>query len=282
MQVYIEDALLDTTVINFVILYLTVFSLKQKIVLVRLILSALLGSIFSLLLTLVSMSLFITLSLKLISGLIMVAISINFFDFKTFFLSFLVFASFTFLIGGFCFFIIYLLGGEVYSIATMSYNLPISLGLITLLIGLYVLFLIKIIKVFYKRQKLNNFYYDLYLSVNNKTKKIKAYLDTGNLLQDPNTGQPILVLGLNRFLDIYKDKVNIIDCLNGRLHLKIKGRYIKFNSAASYNQMFVFKPKSVEVAQKNNQKKVISVLVGVGCNNFNKNDFDALLSPLAL
>ncbi|MBQ3047953.1 MAG: sigma-E processing peptidase SpoIIGA, partial [Clostridia bacterium] len=77
MQVYIEDALLDTTVINFVILYLTVFSLKQKIVLVRLILSALLGSIFSLLLTLVSMSLFITLSLKLISGLIMVAISIN-------------------------------------------------------------------------------------------------------------------------------------------------------------------------------------------------------------
>lgn len=282
MQVYIEDAIFDTTIINFVILYLSLFSLKQKINFLKVFLSAILGSAISLFLTFFNLSLVITIILKLLCGLLMIALCIKIFDYKTFFLTFLVFTSFTFLIGGFCFFVIYLLGGQIYSISKMTYNLPVSLGVITVLIFVYVFFLIKVINIFYKKQKLNNFYYDLNLTTNNKTKKIKAYLDSGNLLQDPNTGQPILVLGLKSFLNIYKDKVTIIDFLNQKLHLKISGKYILFNSVGGQNKMFVFKPNSVEVINNKKDKTEISVLIGVGNNNFSQDNFDALLSPLSI
>ena len=91
---------------------------------------------------------------KIITGLVMIALSTQKLDIKSYIVMFLVFISFTFLMGGFCFFIIYLLGGEVYSLSKMSYNLPISLGLITFLIAIYVYFLINVVKFFTKSKRL--------------------------------------------------------------------------------------------------------------------------------
>lgn len=281
MQVYIEDAIFDTTIINFVLLYLTMFSLRQKIYFFKTLISALIGTFLSLALTFVNLPLILTILAKILTGLIMLTIVSSKTNLKSFSVLFLVFISFTFLLGGFCFFIIYLLGGEVYSISTMSYKLPISLGLITLLISIYVFFLINIVKIFYKKQKIDCFYYNLKLTANNKTKKLKAYLDSGNLLQDPESGQSILVLGLSNFLEIFKDKVTVVDYLNAKLDKKIKGKYIKFSSVGAEHKMFVFEANNVELLE-NNSKKNLSVLVGVGTNNFSKNNFDALLSPLSI
>ena len=282
MQVYIEDAIFDTTIINFVILYLTLFSLRQKVSWLKTIMASLVGTIFSLALTFVTLPLILTIVAKIITGLVMIALSTQKLDIKSYIVMFLVFISFTFLMGGFCFFIIYLLGGEVYSLSKMSYNLPISLGLITFLIAIYVYFLINVVKIFYKKQKIDCFYYNVNLTANNKTKKIKAYLDSGNLLQDPNTGQSILVLSLNNFLELFKDKINIVDCLNSKLDKKINGKYINFSSVSLNQKMFVFEPNKVEILKSNNSKQSISVLVGVSSNNFSKNNFDALLSPLSI
>ena len=281
MQVYIEDAIFDTTVINYVLLYLTFFSLRQKTNWKKFLASALIGTALSLVLTFVKMPLFLSVIAKILTALIMLTIASNKINFKSFCVLFLVFISFTFLLGGFCFFIIYLLGGEVYSLSKMSYNLPISLGLITILISIYVFFLINVVKIFYKKQKIDCFYYNLNLTANNKTKKIKAYLDSGNLLQDPESGQSILVLGLNNFLEIFKDKITVVDYLNAKLDAKIAGKYISFSSVGVSRKMFVFKPNNVELIE-NNSKKNLSVLVGVGTNNFDKNNFDALLSPLSM
>lgn len=282
MQVYIEDAIFDTSIINFVILYLTMFSLRQKISWLKIISASLTGTLFSLLLTVVSMPLILTIAAKLITGLVMLVISTSKIDIKSFFVVFLVFISFTFLLGGFCFFIIYLLGGEIYPLSKMSYNLPISLGVITLLISVYVYFLINVVKIFYKKQKIDCFYYNLSLTANNKTKKLKAYLDSGNLLQDPNTGQSILILSLNNFLEIFKDKITVVDYISSKLDKKINGKYINFSTVGQKNTMFIFEPNKVEILKENKTKQNISVLVGVSSNNFSKNDFDALLSPLCI
>ena len=281
MDIYIEDAIFDTTAINFVILLLTLFSLRQKIFILKCLISAIIGCLFSITLTFLQLNFYINLIIKLLCGLIMCIIVINNFNFKTLSLFFVVFLSFTFLIGGFCFFIIYLLGGEIYSLDSNSYNLPISLGFLSLLIGIYVWFLINVIKIFYKKQKISSFYYNLNIRINNKILKLKAYLDSGNLLQDEKTGLPVLIINFKTLSKIFKDKINIIDFLNGNLHHKINGRYISAGSINGNKKMFVFNADDIKL--NDGQAKTLHMLIGISNSNLSRdNSFDALLSPLAI
>ena len=167
MNVYIEDAVFNTLVINFIILYLTLFSLRQKIKFFKVLFSALLGCLISVLLTFCNFQDVALIFIKLLTGVLMCVLSIEKFSFKTLTLFFIVFVSFTFLMGGFCFFIIYLFGGQVYSLQNMNYNLPVSLGVIFAFLGIYIYLLIKAIQIFYKKQKLSSFCYNLILTINN-------------------------------------------------------------------------------------------------------------------
>lgn len=282
MNVYIEDAVFDSTAINFVILVLTLFSLRQKISIIKCLLSAFIGCGFSICLTFFQLNYYVSLVVKLLCGLIMCCLIINNFNIRHLFLYFIVFLSFTFLIGGFCFFVIYLFGGEIYSLENMSYNLPVSLGVISLLIGIYVWFLVNVIKIFYKKQKLNSFYYNLKIKVKGKEINLKAYLDSGNLLQDDKTGLPVLIISFNTLSKIFKNEINIIDFLNGNLHHKIKGRYISAGSVCGSNKIFVFNADNITF-KENGQAKNLHMLIGVSNSNLTKdNSFEALLSPLAI
>lgn len=283
MEVYIEDAIFDTTIINLAILYLSMYSLRQKFNFFKAIFSALFGCLISVALTFFVLSQWIVIILKILCGIIMCTIVLPKFSIKLLSLFFLIFLSFTCLLGGFCFFVIYLFGGEVYSLETMGHNLPISLGCLTLLLWLYVIFLIKIIKIFYKKQKMEKFYYDVKICANGKILKLKAYLDSGNLLQDPQTNLPVLILNLKSFLRLFNGKINIVDYLNGKLPLKLNGKYIEFCSIGKTEKIFAFLPEKVEVVgEKGIQDKKIDVLIGVSANNFSSSNFDALLSPLSV
>lgn len=283
MDVYIEDAIFDTTTINLAILYLTEFALRQKTKFIRILFSALIGCVISILLTFFTFPQWVTIISKFLCGLIMCAIVLPKFSFKLLLLFFVVFLSFTCLIGGFCFFIIYLFGGEVYSLASMSYNLPISLGLITLFIWAYIYFLVNIIKIFYKKQKLEKFFYDIKIWVNCKSIKLKAYLDSGNLLQDPQTNLPVLILNLKTFLKLFEHKISVVDFLNHNLAIKLNGRYIEFYSVGKKENIFVFEPQKVQLIEKNKSDvRDINVLIGVSANNLANANFEALLSPLCI
>lgn len=202
---------------------------------------------------------------------------LNDFKIKTFILIYTVFLSFTFALGGLCFFIIYLFGGEIYSISNMTYNLPISLGVILLIMFIYVYFLINIIKIFYKKQKIENYYFNLEIQLFGKSKKIKAYLDTGNLVIDSESGCSILFVNFSLFIKLCDKKISIIDFLNGNLDSKILGRYINISTLSGNKKIFTINPDKVLTSEN----KELKVLIGVSLNN-KFNDFDAILSPYAL
>ena len=212
----------------------------------------------------------------------MCVLSIEKFSFKTLILFFIVFVSFTFLMGGFCFFIIYLFGGEVYSVQSMTYNLPVSLGLIFALLGIYIYLLIKAIQIFYKKQKLSTFCYNLILTINKTKIKINAYLDSGNLLQDSSTGLPIIIINFNTLNKFFKPSISIIDFLTNKLDKNIKGRYINVSTINSSGKIFVFEAEEVLIKNENGQSKKINALIGVSSINIKGENFEALLNPLVV
>lgn len=282
MSVYIEDAVLNTTIMNFIILYLTVFSLRQKTRFFKILFSALFGCFISVLLTFFSFQQTILIILKLLSGVLMSICCIEKFSYKTLILFFVVFASFTFLMGGFAFFIIYLFGGQVYSLQKMCYQIPVNLSVIFLLLGIYIYLLIKAIQIFYKKQKLSSFYYNLILKINNKKLSIKGYLDSGNLIQDAITGLPIIIISFNTLNKFFKQSISVIDFLTSKLDKKIKGRYIDVNTINSNKKMFVLEANEVLIKNENGQVKKINALIGVSSINVSGENFEALLSPLVV
>ena len=212
----------------------------------------------------------------------MCVLSIEKFSFKTLTLFFIVFVSFTFLMGGFCFFIIYLFGGQVYSLQNMNYNLPVSLGVIFAFLGIYIYLLIKAIQIFYKKQKLSSFCYNLILTINKTKLKIKAYLDSGNLLQDSSTGLPIIIISFNTLNKFFKPSISIIDFLTNRLDNNIKGRYINVCTVNSKGKMFVFEAEEVLIKKEKGQAQKINALIGVSSINIKGENFEALLNPLVV
>lgn len=281
MNVYIEDAVFDNLLINFTILSLTLFSLRQKINFWKVLLSSFFGCFVAVTLTFFNFTYVLQILIKILTGLIMCLIVVKNFNFANVSLIFIVFLSFTFLLGGFCFFIIYLFNGKMVNLVTLNYNLPISLKLIFVLLGLYVFFLIKAIQVFYKKQKIETFYYNLEISCNNKKIKLKAYLDSGNLLQEEDSGLPVIIVSFNTLNKLFCNQISILDFLTNNLNHKIKGKYINFNNVTANSKMFVFEPTSVVLKEKNGQVKKLNVLIGVANSNFN-NNFEVLLNPLAI
>lgn len=134
-------------------------------------------------------------------------------------------------------------------------------------------------KQFYKRRKLANFYYDLTINYKGKNHFVRAYLDSGNLLQDDETGLSILLLNFATFHKIFCKNATVLDYLQNRLDRKLDGKYINFSTVNSQSKMFVCYVDKVFV--NGLKEDELSLLVGLS-SNFCISGCDALLSPLAL
>ena len=109
---------------------------------------------------------------------------------------------------------------------------------------------------------------------------IKAYLDSGNLLQDDETGLSILVLNFTTFNKLFSKNATIIDYLKSQLDKKINGKYILYQTVNNSSKMFVCQIDKVFKIE-NNKREELHLLIGLS-TNFQGKDYDALISPLAL
>ncbi len=273
MEVYIEDVIVDNFIIDYLILSLTNFSLKQKTPKFKIILSSMIGVAMTILLSKIVLPPIVTIVVKMLTGILMCIVVLQKFSFKNLFLFFMVFLTFTFVLGGFCSFIISLLqrGGK-------GINLPT--GLVLLIVVLYCYVLMNVVKVFYKKQKISKYIYKTQIKHRGKNIKIEAYLDSGNILVDKQTNLPVVIINYKTFnkllpeIDFEKFMFSKIDCNFGR--------YIDFDTVSGKGKMFVFQVDEICIDFEGKETK-ISALLGISSSCFNKNaGFEALLNPLAM
>lgn len=270
MEIYIEDAILQNVIINYTLLSISEKMILQKGKFMRTFFVSFFGSMIAVLITFFNMPNIIQIIIKILSGLIMCLILIDKVVFKKFLLLFFVFLSFTFL-----------MGGLIIAFENL-FNVTINGLICALIIFVFYIILKAIIKEFYKKKQLNNFYFNLKLENHGKNFDVRAYLDSGNLLQDEETGLSILIINFETFSKLFGDKVTVMDFLQKKLDKKIKGRYISFSTVSGESKMFVCNIDKVCTLEKNKNEKQINVLLGITNNYFKNKDCEALLSPLAL
>lgn len=264
MEVYIELTILDNLIINAIILFLTSFSLRYKIKFWRLFLSAFLGMLFAVLLPLLALSTVSVFIVKMCLGNIMCLIMNKKLTIREYFLYYLMFLTFTFVLGGFCFFINFLVGGT-------TSHFPIPTSVIVLFMFVYIFFLIKGIIAFYSKKKLHGFIYNVRIIEGNKKLVLKAYLDSGNTLIDEC--KPVVIIAPKVFDKLYKTKFHEVLFLKKFEGLK-NPHFMEYNTISGNGKIFVFNVDNFEVLDNKFSTKEVSL--GVSLKPFSK-DFDAIM-----
>lgn len=280
MIVYIEYVLIDNMIIDYVILYLTSLIMRTKISIIRLLFGAGIGTIFAFIMPFLNINPFILVIIKMLVGiLICICVNKNI-QIKALILFYSIFMLMTFVMGGLCIAIIFLLSGELILI---NYQLDFPMGVVILIICLYSLYLKKVLYSLKKRSKITDYVYDVKLIENGKEVKILAFFDSGNGLFDVESNKPIAIINLSTLIKLITEE---------QLNYLLIGEYLKsglkdihkinYNTVSSSGNLIVFKVDNV-ILKENNKLLDVDTMIGVSLNNVVKfNNYDALIGPKIL
>lgn len=219
MTVYVDIVILENFLINFFLLYLTLQTLKDKISYKKIILSAFLGALYTLLVFIKELNILTSLPLKMLFSFLMVSIILEKRNLKTIIKRYIVFLVITFAFCGACF--MFALMENKYEVSESFVILNYSTKSMIFSIIISYLLLSGVMNYFKNRAIINNFIYKVNIRVNSEVVNIKAFLDTGNGLVEPATLLPVIIVERERFKGIN---------LKGRDQFKIPYKVIDGNS----------------------------------------------------
>lgn len=260
MIIYLDIFFLENFIINLFLLYTTVQTLKIKINMLNAVLASVFGSIYSILAMYDKFSFIAYIPFKLTAALIMIIILIRkknvLFNLK----AMIIFILYSMVLAGMCMFIELNKGTKiVINFKGVSYKI-----LFCALMLMYIV-IHRIVVCVKDRKNTIELIYDVEIVTDKSSKKVRAFLDTGNELREPATNLPVMIVEKSLFKNI-----NIAE------KEKFIIPYRVVNGVCG--KMEGFKPKSVKI-YINNEIEDCEVIVAFCEDKLSKiNDYNALLS----
>lgn len=276
MTIYLDVVLIENLFMNYIILFATGYILKIKLNHIKLIISALLGGIYSILAYMEILELYSNIFIKIVLSIIMVYIAFSPSTIKKLSKEVIFFYLTSFVFGGCSLALLYFIKPEEILIRNGSYvgTYPIKIALLGGIVG----FTITVIALKFVKSKLSK--KDIYCEVtikfgNNKISTI-AMIDTGNILKDPITSMPVMIVEKDILKNILPSVIldNLSKIIGGDVPKQIyedesleyitKFRVIPFHSIGKENGMLLgFKADELNIHQEDNVEKIKGVIVGI-------------------
>lgn len=285
MTIYLDIVFLENFILNYVIILSTALISKSKIKIISIMLSSMIGAIFSILNYMLDIDLLGNMIFKIIISFLMMQIAFKEFKIKKLLKLILFFYLVSFTFGGIAFMLLFFIRPQ--NIIMKSNHLvgtyPIKITILAGILGFIVIFLIeKII-----RNKLNkkSMICDLEIFYNGKIKKIKTMIDTGNMLKEPISKNDVIIVEKESLEGIVSKEIleNIRYILKGKW-LQGKNIYsykiklIPFSSLGNDNGLLIgFKPDFVKIYS---DEEIIrnDVLIGIYDGKLSKaNQYTSLI-----
>ncbi len=269
MTIFIEAVLLDNFLIDFLMLLLVMIALKRKVNWVGIVLASVFGAGFALASPTFFISGFWAFLVKFVAAVVMcIILELNF---KRLFIKTTLFILFTFGFGGMLIAMFSFLGVSVSTGISVGYISSLPLGAIFASLGLFVVWLVYMLKKRFKITTVTKCCDKVKISINGKEKILNGFLDTGNTLQD-EFGKPLLVMNLKKLeLWLKKDEMLAV-MLHSKKSCVNNARYIPVQSAVGQGKMLIFDAENCVYKGKN-----FKVAIGLISKDFT--DFDIILSP---
>ena len=275
MTIYIDVVFLENLVMNSIILVASGIILKKKMKWIRIILASSLGAIYTIIGYMSVLEIYSNLVLKVILSILIIYIAFNPQTVKQLWKDVLIFYLTSFVFGGVAFALIYVVKPQ--DILMKNGLFLGTYPLKTVLLAAIVAFIIIIAAFAIVKTKFSkkDMFCDVEVELNNKKIKTRAMIDTGNLLKEPITNTPVIVLEHTLLYECVPKEIldNLESILGGELVKipeEIRNEYISrlklipFASLGKQNGMLVgIKANSLKIMQDEQEKESKNVIVGI-------------------
>ena len=287
MILYADIVLLENLCINYIILLITGKILKSEIKVLRLVLASVIGGIYAVISYIVSTKALISVIIKIFISLIMIKISFNSKSIKQIIYEIITFYLITFGLGGCVFAIMFSFGNTniIIKNGTLIGISSVKILIIGIVFGSMII--TKTVKIIKNILKTNSVYGRIRIKINNKEIETSAMLDTGNLLVDPISKIPVVIVEKNKLKNIIsEDILNISNFIGGGKKLNTvsdeyisKIKLIPFSSVGEENGMLVGIKADEMIIELDNRKYITEdVIVAIYNKKFEtKGNYSALL-----
>ena len=272
MTIYLDIVLIENICMNYIILFATGVINKIKMSKIRLILSSLLGSCYAVVTYISILPNSYNTILKILLSIAMVYIAFKPKSYKLLLKYILIFYLTSFAFGGCAFFLLYYLKPQDILMRNGVFvgTYPLKIALLGGILGFIIINIaFKIIKGKISKKDM---IYKLNIYFDGKSVQVVAMLDTGNMLKEPITGMPVLVVEKMRLYEILPEEIldNLDNILNGKNvdiindNYLAKFRVIPFSSLGMQNGMLLgFKPDKVILEQEEEKIQVKEVIIAI-------------------
>lgn len=275
MTIYIDVVLFENLIMNTIILIATGIILKQKIKWLRIIPAGTLGAIYSIMTYISVLQIYSNMVLKIILSIIIIYIAYNPQTVKQLWKSILIFYLTSFVFGGAAFALIYIVKPQ--DILMKNGLFLGTYPLKTVILAAIVAFIILITAFTIVKSKFNkkDMFCEIGVELNNKLIETKAMIDTGNLLKEPITNTPVIILEHTLLYDCMpKEILNNLDKILGgdfeAISEEIKQEYISrlklipFSSLGKQNGMLVgIKADKIKIVQEEQENEYENIIIGI-------------------
>ena len=209
MTIYLDVVLLENLCMNYIILFATGYIMKIKMKHWKLIVSSLLGGIYAVVSYLEILPIYSSLPMKLLLSVLMVYLAYHAKGIKQLSKQLVLFYLTSFVFGGCAFALLYFIRPQDIFMQNGVYvgTYPLKIALLGGIVGFIITYIaFKIVKTKLKRRDM---LYEIQIKMANKTINLQAMLDTGNLLKEPITGMPVIVVEKEKLYSILP--TNLLD-----------------------------------------------------------------------
>ncbi|MCM1324970.1 MAG: sigma-E processing peptidase SpoIIGA, partial [Acetobacter sp.] len=122
-----------------------------------------------------------------------------------------------------------------------------------------------------KARLIEDFSYKVKLCCNGREIEEEGYLDSGNMLCDPVTKRPVVLISFDVFAKLYSN-INYLSAFMKNIDTKIlcEGHYIKINSVGSGTSILVFTADFLEVSREEQSRRYEKVSLGLSFSGFER------------
>lgn len=275
MTIYIDIVFFENLIMNSIILIATGMILKQKLSWIRILLASSLGAIYSILSYISELKIYSNFILKIILSILIIYIAYNPQTIKKLWKSILIFYLTSFVFGGAAFALIYIVKPQE---ILMKNGLFLgTYPLKTVILAAVIAFIVLITAFTIVKNRINkkDMFCDIEVELNSRKIDVKAMIDTGNLLKEPITNTPVIVMEHTLLYECIPREIldNLENILGGdfeKIPEGIKKEYISrlklipFSSLGKQNGMLVgIKADKVKIIEEEQEYKNDNVIIGI-------------------
>lgn len=275
ITIYLDIIFLENVIMNSIILYAAAIILKIKTKFIRIFISSIIGSIYAIILYITNLKIYTSIISKILLSIIMVYVAYNPQNVKKLWKQILIFYLTSFVFGGVSLYLIYVIKPQDILIENGMFIGEYVLKVI-MLAAIVAYLVIKIsLKIIKTKISPKDMYCKIKFKLNGKEVETKAMIDTGNLVKEPITNTPVIIVESSLLYDVLPKEIlnNLDNILGGNLdeipeeiqnEYIAKLRCIPFTSLGKQNGMLVgIKVEEVEIENEEESKLSNNVIIGI-------------------